>query len=236
MEFLLDNNETEKIFKQIIRTIPSMQNGITAESMTNRGIIYEKNWGISLVDLKSFASNFNKDHLLALKLWNKKWRETMILATIIDVPNEISEEQMDYWVKTAQNTEIVEQMVTNLFTFSPFSFVKSLEWCRGKKFLVKYAGLLMMGRLALTSANDIDEMFESFFDVLMPLAKDANLNTIFYRSYCQLARRSQYLYDSCLSFAESLIISSEKNSQIIGKELIHELKSEDFIHLIKNNS
>jgi hypothetical protein len=232
-EFLLDNSETEKIFKQIIRSIPAMQNGMTAESMAQRGINYEKNWGVSIVDLKEFSYSLKKSHLLALKLWNKKWRETMILATLLDEPKDITEEQMDFWVKTAENNEIIEQMVTNLFTLSPYAFAKSLEWCRGKKFLVKYAGLLMMGRMALTSANDIDEMFESFFDVLAPLAKDQSLNAIFYRSYCQLARRSYYLYESCISFVESLINMNELNAQNIGKELLHELQSEDFISIIK---
>jgi hypothetical protein len=232
-EFLLDNSETEKIFKQIIRAIPSMQNGITAESMSQRGITYEKNWGVSLVDLKGFASNIEKSHLLALKLWNKKWRETLILATLLDNPKEITEEQMDFWLKTSESSEIVEQLVTNLFTLSPFSFAKALEWCRGKKFLVKYAGLLMMGRMALTSVNDIDEMFETFFEVLPPLAKDPTLNTIFYRSYCQLARRSQYLYECCISFLGSLVEMPEINAQHIGNELLKELQSEDFIALVK---
>jgi hypothetical protein len=232
-EFLLDNSETEQIFKQIIRSIPAMQNGVIAESMTQRGIIYEKNWGISIVDLRDFSSSFKKSHLLALKLWNKKWRETMILATLLDEPREITEEQMDFWVKTVENTEIVEQMVTNLFTRSPYAFAKSLEWCRGKKFLVKYAGLLMMGRLALTSENDIDEMFESFFDILAPLAKDQSLNTILYRSYCQLASRSHYLHEACITFAESLNDLPELNAQNIGREILQEIISDDFIALIK---
>jgi hypothetical protein len=234
MEFLIDNSETEKIYRQIIRSIPSMQNGMTAESMGQRGIIYEKNWGVSLVDLKDYSSNIEKDHLLSLKLWNKKWRETMILATMLDVPHEVTEEQMNFWVKTAENTEIIEQMVTNLFTLTPFAFSMSLEWCLGKKFLVKYAGLLMMGRLSLTSENDIDEMFEVYFEVLTPLAKDSALNTIFYRSYCQLARRSQQVHEQCIEFAESLLMLDEENAQNIGKELLREITSEDFKSFIKN--
>jgi hypothetical protein len=234
MEFILDNSETEKIFRQIIRSIPSMQNGITAESMEKRGINYEKNWGVSLVDLKDYAEQIEKNHLLALKLWNKHWRETMILSTLIDLPGEVSEEQMDFWVKTAENTEIIEQMVTNLFTLSPFAFSKALEWCRGKKYLVKYAGLLMMGRLALTSENDIDEMFELFFEVLSPLAKDPALNTIFYRSYCQLARRSHPIHEMCVGFAEELLLLEEKNAQNTGKELLHEITAENFKSFIKN--
>jgi len=233
MEFLLDNSETEKIFRQIIKSIPSFQNGETAESMEKRGLTYEKNWGVSLVDLKNYASKVEKNHLLALKLWNKQWRETMILATLLDLPSEVTEEQMDFWVKTAENPEIVEQMVTNLFTQTPYAFSKALEWCRGKKFLVKYAGLLMMGRLSLTSENDIDEMFELFFEVLTPLAKDNALNTVLYRSFCQLARRSSNMNEQCIEFAENLIGLQEDNAQNIGKELLHEITSVEFMSIIK---
>lgn len=210
-----------------------MKNGITADNMKARGIVYELNWGVSIVDLKQYASRFEKDHLLALKLWNKKWRETMIMATLLDEPALITEEQMDFWIKSADNIEIVEQAVMNAFTETRFAFVKALEWCRGKKFLVKYAGLLMMGRMALTAKNDIDEMFETFFDVIQPLAKDETLNAIYYRSLCQLARRSEYMHTQCVSYVEGLLDLEEENAKNTGKELLAELSSDEFKLLIK---
>ena len=234
MDFLIDNPETEKTFKQILLGIPTMKNGVTASAMENGGIKYEKNWGASTVDLKRFASQFERNHLLALKLWNKQWRETMILATMLDDPEEISEQQMDFWVKTAENIEIIEQAVMNVFTETPFAFIKALEWCRGKKQLVKSAGLLMIGRLALTSKNDIDEMFETFFEVLPPLAKDTKLYDIFYRSVCQLARRSKTLNEQCVSFAKTIIGFEEENAQRIGNEILQEITNPDFQDLIKS--
>jgi hypothetical protein len=233
MEFIIDNPETEQLFKRIVKAIPSMQNGLTASSMEQRGLVYEKNWGVSVVDLKHFAAQFEKNHLLALKLWNKKWRETMLLATMIDVPAEVTEEQMDYWIKTADNNEIIEQAVINLFTKSQYGFVKALEWCRGKKFPVKYAGLLMMGRLALTADNDIDEMFELFFEVLPPLAKDPALFTILHRSVCQLARHSAEIHAQCVSFANTLLSSGFENSVSIGNEILTTIDNDDFIALIR---
>ncbi|MCF8360713.1 MAG: DNA alkylation repair protein [Prolixibacteraceae bacterium] len=233
MDVLIDNKETEKLFKKIIASLPAMQNGDTAESMEKRGLKYEKNWGVSIVDLKNYASLIEKDHLLALKLWNKKWRETMILATFLDEPEKVTEEQMDYWVKTACTIELIEQMVFNLFPFTPFAFAKALEWCRGKKFNVKVAGLLLMGRLAATSKNDIDEMFESFFDVLSPLAKDKALYNYFFRSYCQLARRSRGLHSSCLSFAHQIATMNEVAAVELGNEILNEIGSDDFIQIIK---
>jgi hypothetical protein len=233
MEFLMDNPEVEKTFKAILKAIPSMQNGETAASLEKRGFKYEQNYGCSVVDLKHFASQFERDHLLALKLWNKKWRETMILATLLDEPAKVNEEQMDFWVKTTYNIEIIEQAVFNLLTETPYAFVKALEWCRGKKMLVKHAGLLMMGRLALTSKNSIDEMFEPFFEVLPPLTKDALMHQLLFRSVCQLARHSTKLHQQCVSFAECLLTFEEVAAHTIGHELINELKSEGFKNLIK---
>lgn len=233
MEILIDNPETERIFRQIVASIPPMQNGITAESLVKRGIVYEKSYGTSIVDLKQFATQFENNHLLVLKLWNKKWRETMILASLLDEAAKVTEEQMDFWLKTSENSEIVEQLVSNLFVHTPFAFVKALEWCRGKKHLVRVAGLLTMGRLALISENAIDEMFESFFDVLPPLAKDERLSTVFYRSMCQLARRSKSLYQQCVSFTGELQSSDDDKARKIGNELHTEITSEYFTDLIK---
>ncbi|HOO85773.1 MAG TPA: DNA alkylation repair protein [Prolixibacteraceae bacterium] len=233
MEYLIDNQEIEKIFKSIIRAIPSMQNGNTAESMEQRGIVYEKNFGCSIVDLKMFASTLEKNHLLALKLWNKKWRETKILATLLDEPYRVSEEQMDFWLKTSENIELVEQAVINLFCDTPFAFVKALEWCRGKKLLVKQAGLLMMGRLALVSKSAIDDMFEPFFEVISPLSKDSMLFDPLYRSVCQLARRSNVLHGQCVSFAQMLTTFDEANARTIGNELLTEIDNNEFKKLIR---
>lgn len=233
MEILIDNPEIEKIFKQIVASIPPMQNGITAESLEKRGLKYEKNYGVSIVDLKNFAAQFQKNHLLALKLWNKRWRETMILASMLDEPEKVNEEQMDFWIKTSENIEIIEQTVTNMFVYTPYAFVKALEWCRAKKLLVKHAGLLMMGRLALTDTKSIDEMYESFFEVIAPLAKDSQLTDIFYRSLCQVARRSVQLHRQCVEFATFL--SSEENASAhrTGKELVREFLSADFLNLVR---
>lgn len=229
----MDDPEVEKIYKRIISAIPSMQNGLTAYSLEKRGVKYEKNYGVSIVDLKKYSSQFEKNHLLALKLWNKKWRETMILATLLDEPKKVNEEQMDFWIKTSENTEIIEQAVTNLLTETPFAFVKALEWCRGKKYHVKFCGLLMMGRMALTSKNDIDEMFDSFFDVIPPLSKDASLYNVFFRSVCQLARRSKYMNEQCVSLAKTIQNYNENNAQKLGDEIIQEILSPHFQMLIK---
>ncbi len=201
MEYLLDDPVSEKVYQEILRKITPLQNGETADSMTQRGVHYKLNLGASVVSLQQLASNYAPDHLLALKLWNKQWRETMILATLLEKPEEVTENQMDFWVKQIQQKEIAEQAAMNLFSKSPYAYKKAVEYCLAKKTLSKITGLLMMGRLALTDRMAKNEQFEVFLELFPPLAKDAQLSLVFRRVFVQIAMRNRELYDISLAQA-----------------------------------
>ncbi|WP_297098201.1 hypothetical protein [uncultured Draconibacterium sp.] len=228
MDFILDNHETEKKFQQLIKVIRLRQSGEVATAMNERGISYKMNWGVSLLDLREIAEAYDADHLLALKLWNKQWRETMILATLIDNPEEVTEEQMDFWTKSFENIEIAEQASTNLWVKSKFAFVKALEWCRGKKHLVRFTGVHLIGRLAIADKKAIDEMFEPFFDELITLAKDKKLYTPIYRSVVGMGSRSKMLNEQCIELAKEFQLSESENAVKLGESLFEELTSEYF--------
>lgn len=234
MDFILDNQETEKKFQQILVLVKSRKSGEVADLMKQKGINYKMNWGVSVIDLREIAKQFEPDHLLALKLWNKQWRETMILATLIDEPKLVTEEQIDYWTKTFENTEIAEQASANLWVKTKFAFVKAMEWCRGKKHIIRFTGLHLIGRLALTDKSAIDEMFDPFFEGLPTLAKDSTLNTVFYRTVLALGKRSEYLHRQTIELAQALQMSDSENAVKQGEELYEELTSDYFRGTIKN--
>lgn len=225
MDFILDNQETEQKFQQLLTLIKSRKNGDVSAMMIRKGLKYKINWGVSLIELREIAKNFEQDHLLALKLWNKKWRETMILASLFDEHNLVTEQQMDYWTKSFDNTEIAEQVSANLWVKSKFAFVKALEWCRGKKYLVQFTGIHLLGRLAIVEKNAIDEMFEPFFEELEVLARNPKLHTAIYRSVIALGSRSKLLNTQCVELA--LQIQQNPSEDIIkfGETLFEELTS-----------
>ena len=191
------------------------------------------NLGVSVIDLREIAGQFEPNHLLALKLWNKQWRETMILATLLDEPNQVSEEQIDFWTKTFENTEIAEQASANLWVKTKYAFVKALEWCRGKKHIIRFTGLHLIGRLALTDKSAIDEMFDPFFEELPTLAKDNILNTAFYRTVLALGKRSEYIHRQTIELAQNLQMSESENAVKQGEELFDELYSDYFRDRLK---
>jgi hypothetical protein len=234
MDFILDDQEAEKKFQQILKLIKSRKSGEVADLMNQKGIQYKTNWGVSIIELREIAKQFEPDHLLALKLWNKQWRETMILATLIDEPKKVTEEQIDFWTKTFENTEIAEQASANLWVNTKFAFVKALEWCRGKKHIIRYTGVHLIGRLALTNKSAIDEMFEPFFEELPTLAKDSMLNTVFYRTMIALGKRSEYLYQKTIELTQNMQLSNSENVMKQGEELFDELNSDYFNDSIGN--
>jgi hypothetical protein len=225
MDFILDNNDSEKNYQALLSKVKLLRNGDIADAMKRTGIEYKMNWGVSLVILRQMAKEFQPDHLLALKLWNKQWRETYILATLLDQPQEVSEEQMDFWTKTFESVEIAEIASTHLCVKSKFAFIKALEWCRGKKHLVSFTGIHLVGRLAITDKQAIDEMFEPYFDEFLTLAKDKKLYTVLYRTIIALGTRSKFLNKSSIELTKTLQLSNSENATKLGEELYEELIS-----------
>ena len=223
MDILLDDPVVDGQFRELLAKIRRLKNGETVAQMKAYGVVYKINWGASVISLRELAKSYERNHLLALKLWNKQWRETMILATLLDEPEKVTEEQLDFWTKSFTTSEIAEQAVANLFVHTKFAYVKALEWCRGKKHLVRYTGLHLMGRLAMVDKKAIDEMFEPFFVVIFPLVKDPALGQIFYRSMLILANRSEQLKAKCNEFLELAQDMDEEQAQKMATLLLEDL-------------
>jgi hypothetical protein len=233
MDFILDNQETELQFQTILSLIKQRKNGEVSDLMCQKGLKYKLNWGVSLIELRNIAAMFKPDHLLALKLWNKQWRETMILASMLDEPAKVTEEQIDIWTKSFENTEIAEIFSTHLWVKSKFAFIKALEWCRGKKHIVHYTGIHLMGRLAISDKKALDEMFELFFDELPTLSRDAKLYTVIYRTVIAIGSRSHQLNAVSAEFSLTLQQSESENAIRLGKTLYEELTSPYFHDTLK---
>ena len=193
MEIWIDDQESEMQFRQLLHKIEQYRSGEVADRMKEHGIIYKMNWGVSLTDLRNMAAGVKPSHILALKLWNKQWRETMILATLIDEPALVTEQQMDFWTRSIENNEIAEQASANLWCRSPFAYVKILEWCRGKKHLVRFSAIHLAGRMAMTDRKSPDEIFDPFIEEMVTLAKDGGLSRVLSRTLMIMANRSPYL-------------------------------------------
>jgi len=236
MDYLLDSPEAERTFQEILSKIKPLQNGEVVNSMQKRGVDYKVNLGVSIPLLREMAASYEKNHILALKLWNKQWRETMILATLLEEPREVTENQMDFWVKNFQSIEIAEQAAMNLFSKTGFAYQKAFEYCLGKKLLVKIVGLLMIGRLALTDREVPDEQFDPFFELMPPLSKDPQLSIVFSRVFIQVGMRNLNLNQIAISHAKVLKTIDSKTAHENAEHILGELDCEDAKEIVRRRS
>lgn len=147
------NAELEAQIAEIKKIILLSMNGITSEKMTNSGIIYKKNYGVSLPRIKEIAARFIPNALLAERLWYLKERETMILATLLFPPAQFSKEKAEEWVKLLNTQELCEQLSFNLLQHipSPFSLIET--WITAENPHKQIISFLIASRISGQMAN-----------------------------------------------------------------------------------
>lgn len=106
--------EFQEHYKQILDYINAYKNGVTSDSMASYGIDYEKNYGVAMPDLRKISDRYRNSHDFADILWNKGWRETYILSTLLDEPEKYSLELLTSRIESAPNYEILEQLAYNI--------------------------------------------------------------------------------------------------------------------------
>lgn len=126
MSFTYINKDTENKLRQIQNLISLYKNGPVSQSMKEAGLNYKVNFGVSVVDLRKIAKPFTYDITLAKLLWEKDWRETYILATLIADPNNLKDETLMAWFSILPTTEIAEQTGNNLLAFRKDSTIMNV--------------------------------------------------------------------------------------------------------------
>lgn len=101
-------------YSAILKYINAYKNGVTSDSLKSYGVDYDKNYGVSMVDLKRIASRYDNHHQLATILWQKGWRETYILATLLDQADKYTLTTLSERVNESKTYELLEQLAFNL--------------------------------------------------------------------------------------------------------------------------
>lgn len=218
-----------KQLTEIIRKMKSLSNEKGIEGMAKFGITPEKTFGVSIPNLRKIAKEIGKDHELAKKLWELNIRETRILASMIDDPDSVKEEQMDEWVKDFDYWEICDQVCQNLFIHTKFAYKKVIEWSEREEEFVKRAGFSLMAWLAFKDKDADDKRFEEFFPIIKREATD---NRNFVKKAVswalrQIGKRNCYLNKKGIETAKEIQRINSKSAKWIARDALKELKSQE---------
>ena len=212
----------------ILLKLKSLSNPKAVEGMRRYGITPEETFGVSIPNLRKIAREIGINHNLALKLWNINIRETRILASMIDDPKLVSEEQMEDWVKTFDYWEICDQVCQNLFAHTRFAYSKALEWSKRNEEFVKRAGFTIMARLAVGDKKREDKEFEEFLKVIVDEVVDDRtyVKKAVNWALRQIGKRNLYLNKKAIETALKIKELDSKTARWIASDALRELTSE----------
>ena len=215
-------------YSDILTRLKSLGDPKSAEGMARYGITAERIFGVSIPNLRKLAKEIGKNHEFALKLWKKNARETRILASMIDDPNQVTEQQMEQWVQDFDSWEVCDQCIMNLFEKTFLAWNKAVEWSSEDSEFVKRAGFVMMARLAVSDKKALDEQFISFFHIIKRESVD---NRNFVKKAVnwalrQIGKRNLNLNKKTIEVAKDIHEMDSKSAQWIASDALRELMSE----------
>ena len=193
MDFFIDNNETEELFQEIFKKIQILRNGETHHEMKKFGLNYQKALGATIVNLREIGKEYQQNHLLAHKLWTKGFRESKILASMLEEPDKVTEEQLERWFEEMDSNELLEQASMNLFQHLPNIQDLVFDWMKSTNPSKQVCAVMTVGRIAMRDLEEQDEMYSKFIDLLPQKFADNYLMNQVKRTLGKMVRKGEPL-------------------------------------------
>ncbi|WP_320019960.1 DNA alkylation repair protein [Labilibaculum manganireducens] len=199
MDFFIDRKETEELFQEIFKKIQILRNGETHHEMKKFGLKYPKSLGATIVNLREIGKDYQKDHLLAHKLWTKGFRESKIVATLLEEPEKVTGDQLERWFAEMDSNELLEQASMNLFQYLPNIKELVKEWVKSEDASKQVCAVMVVGRLAMDKNEESDRLFIDFIEMLPKKFEDAYFLNQVKRALGKIARRGDVVVNKLVA-------------------------------------
>jgi 3-methyladenine DNA glycosylase AlkD len=211
--------------QQILEKLRSWSDPRNVEGMARYGIRPQHALGISMTTLRQMAKEIGKDHDLALELWQSGIHEARILATIIDRPELVTEEQLESWARDFDSWDVCDQACMNLFCFAPLAHQKAVEWAGREEEYIKRAAFTIMARLAVSSSKASDEELERFLPLIKREATDKRnyVKKAVNWALRQIGKHNLNLNRLAVETAKELLSGDSKSARWIASDALREL-------------
>jgi 3-methyladenine DNA glycosylase AlkD len=212
---------------EILSELKSLSNPEAVAGMARFGINPNNTYGVSIPNLRRMAKEIGKDHLLAQQLWASGIHEARILASMVDKPDMVTEDQMESWVKDFDSWDVCDGCCMNLFEKTESAYRKCVEWSSREEEFVKRAGFVLMARLAVSDKKAEDKQFINFLPIIKREATD---NRNFVKKAVnwalrQIGKRNINLNQIAIKTAKDIQKIESKAAKWIAADAIRELES-----------
>jgi hypothetical protein len=172
------------LLREIKQSLRLYMNGVTAQSLREKGLNYHLNWGASLQHLQEMAAEIREDvakrvssepsdqfftlnsslFTLSSLLWKENIRECKILATMLMPPKKFPADLAMLWVEQTPTQEIAEMAAMNLYRHLPYAKDMAFQLIAQPYEMAQLQGYCILARLFTTDAPFTDSEINEFID------------------------------------------------------------------------
>jgi len=183
--------------------------------------------GVSIPQLRELAKEAGTNHDVALKLWKTGIHEARILASMIDDPAMVSEEQMEKWAADFDSWDVVDGCCGNLFDKTEFAIRKAHEWSKRKEEYVKRAGFVLMAEMAVHDKKASNKTFLDFLPVIVREAADDRnfVKKAVNWALRQIGKRNIALNSAAIKTCAEIRNADSRSAKWIAADALRELTS-----------
>ncbi|NRD19949.1 DNA alkylation repair protein [Winogradskyella eckloniae] len=192
------------------------------------GIVSNNALGIYHKDLNVIAKAIGKNNHLAIELFDSGIYEARLLCSKIYKPKDVTEDLMEYWVKTFENWEICDSFCMGLFSKSDFALTKIFEWSKREPEFEKRAAFATLASYCMADKTSENDVFESFFVLLKEQANDDRLYVKKAVNWAlrSLGKRNSDLNNKAIAIAKVILDYDSKSAKWIAQNALNELQKE----------
>lgn len=214
--------------EQVLNLLRAQADPEALDGMARFGIQIDQRLGLSIPTLRKIAKEVPHDHQLALELWESGIQEARILASMIDNPEDATEEQLEKWVKDFNSWDICDQVCDNLFEKTRFAWDKAREWSTREEEFVKRSAFTLIACLAWHDKQASDQQFIDTFPLIKAGAGDPRnfVKKAVNWAVRNMGKRNLTLNQAAIELAEDLLTLGDKTANWIAKDALRELRSE----------
>ncbi|MFP3880123.1 MAG: DNA alkylation repair protein, partial [Dehalococcoidia bacterium] len=182
----------------------------------------------SVPNIRQLAKEIGRDHRLALDLWGTGIGEARILAAMVDEPGELTEEQMEDWVKGINSWDVCDQVCMNLFEKNELAWKKVVDWSKRDEEFVRRTAFSLMACLAWHDKKASDEKFIALLPVIVRGATDGRnfVKKAVNWALRNIGKRNLNLNRAAIDAAKEIERFDSRAAHWVASDALRELKSE----------
>lgn len=214
-------------YGEVLAELRAMADPSNLKGQARFGIDVSNSLGISMTSLRPLARRIGKDHALAIALWDSGIREARILATLVDDPVQVTEEQMEAWAAEFRSWEVVDAACCNLFDRTQFRYSKAVEWAAREEEFVKRAAFSLIAGIAVHDKTAPDDELVALLPVIQRESCDRRnfVRKAVNWALRQIGKRNLELNRAAIEAGEAIAAMDCKGARWVASDALKELRS-----------